>query len=245
MRGGTVPRWQPGKAGLRKSGQRSREPDDPAEAWSKIWDDGVRSSPRCDAFEASAVGAFATLDPVTLPEPHGGAGRTERLSMDAIFKKRNTLPSDARAGLIRPSREDAEAAVRTLIAFAGDDPEREGLIDTPKRVVAAYEELYSGYRENAEDVLDRTFSETGGYDDLVLVRGYSVPLALRAPHDAVFRDRAHRLSADRAGCWIVEAGAPNRRVLAAATDAGASQLADCHINREGPQAARRRRDVAG
>jgi GTP cyclohydrolase I len=116
------------------------------------------------------VGAFATLDPVTLPEPHGGTGRTERLSMDAIFKKRNTLPSDARAGLIRPSREDAEAAVRTLIAFAGDDPEREGLIDTPKRVVAAYEELYSGYRENAEDVLDRTFSETGGYDDLVLVR---------------------------------------------------------------------------
>ena len=70
--------------------------------------------------------------------------------MDAIFKKRNTLPSDARAGLIRPSREEAEAAVRTLIAFAGDDPEREGLIDTPKRVVAAYEELYSGYRESAE-----------------------------------------------------------------------------------------------
>ena len=90
--------------------------------------------------------------------------------MDAIFKKRNTLPSDARAGLIRPSREEAESAVRTLIAFAGDDPEREGLIDTPKRVVAAYEELYSGYRESAEDVLDRTFSETGGYDDLVLVR---------------------------------------------------------------------------
>ncbi|MFZ0113340.1 MAG: GTP cyclohydrolase I FolE, partial [Xanthobacteraceae bacterium] len=50
--------------------------------------------------------------------------------MDAIFKKRNTLPSDARAGLIRPSREEAESAVRTLIAFAGDDPEREGLIDT-------------------------------------------------------------------------------------------------------------------
>ena len=90
--------------------------------------------------------------------------------MDAVFKKRNTLPSDARPGLLRPSREEAEAAVRTLIAFAGDDPEREGLIDTPKRVVSAYEELYSGYRESAEDVLDRTFSETGGYDEVVVLR---------------------------------------------------------------------------
>jgi len=75
--------------------------------------------------------------------------------MDAVFKKRNTLPSDARPGLVRPSREDAEAAVRTLIAFAGDDPEREGLIDTPKRVVAAYEELYSGYRSSTSSALSR------------------------------------------------------------------------------------------
>jgi GTP cyclohydrolase I len=70
----------------------------------------------------------------------------------------------------RPSREDAEAAVRTLIAYAGDDPAREGLAETPKRVVDAYEELYSGYRECPAEVLDRTFSEMGPYDDLVLVR---------------------------------------------------------------------------
>jgi GTP cyclohydrolase I len=72
--------------------------------------------------------------------------------------------------LPRPSREEAEAAVRALIAYAGDDPAREGLLDTPKRVVSAYDELYRGYRECPVDVLDRTFSEIGAYEDFVLVR---------------------------------------------------------------------------
>ena len=70
----------------------------------------------------------------------------------------------------RPSREAAEAAVRTLIAYAGDDPAREGVLETPKRVVNAYEEIYRGYRECPAEILDRTFSETGAYDDFVLVR---------------------------------------------------------------------------
>ena len=70
----------------------------------------------------------------------------------------------------RPSREEAEAAVRTLIAYAGDDPAREGLVETPRRVVGAFDEIYQGYRECPVEVLDRTFSETGGYDDFVLVR---------------------------------------------------------------------------
>ncbi len=73
----------------------------------------------------------------------------------------------------RPSREEAEAAVRTLIAYIGDDPNREGVRDTPKRVIGAYEELYRGYRESPAETLDRTFSETGAYDDLVLVRDSS------------------------------------------------------------------------
>src|SRR5664280_1807698 len=73
----------------------------------------------------------------------------------------------------RPSREQAEAAVRTLIAYAGDNPDREGLLETPKRVIGAYEELYQGYRECPVEVLDRTFSETGGYDDFVLVKDIS------------------------------------------------------------------------
>jgi GTP cyclohydrolase I len=70
----------------------------------------------------------------------------------------------------RPSREEAEAAVRTLIAYAGDDPLREGVLETPKRVIDAYEEIYQGYRECPAEVLDRTFSETAGYDDFVLVK---------------------------------------------------------------------------
>ena len=70
----------------------------------------------------------------------------------------------------QPSREEAEAAVRTLIAYAGDDPEREGLLDTPRRVVDAYGEVYQGYTECPAEVLDRTFAETGGYDDFVLVK---------------------------------------------------------------------------
>src|SRR5262249_38721353 len=70
----------------------------------------------------------------------------------------------------RPSPEDAEGAVRTLIAYAGDNPAREGVLETPRRVIDAYDEIYRGYRECPVQVLDRTFSEFGTYDDLVLVR---------------------------------------------------------------------------
>ena len=70
----------------------------------------------------------------------------------------------------RPTREQAEEAVRTLIAFAGDDPAREGVLDTPKRVVEAYEEMFRGYTECPAEVLDRTFAESEAYDDFVLVR---------------------------------------------------------------------------
>ena len=70
----------------------------------------------------------------------------------------------------KPSREQALAAVPTLIAYAGGDPDREGLRDTPKRVVDAYAELYSGYRECPVDVLERTFGDIGRYEDFVLVR---------------------------------------------------------------------------
>ena len=93
--------------------------------------------------------------------------------MDACIKTRTALPSDEWTDLIRPSREDAEAAVRTLIAYAGDDPAREGLLDTPGRVVDAYGELFQGYNECPVDVLDKTFSETAGYDDFVLVKDIS------------------------------------------------------------------------
>ena len=101
----------------------------------------------------------------------------------------------------RPSREQAEAAVRTLIAYAGDNPDREGLLDTPKRVVGAYEELYRGYRECPAEVLDRTFSETGGYDDFVLVRDITLQFALRASHDAVLSARRMSPICRSSGWW--------------------------------------------
>jgi GTP cyclohydrolase IA len=70
----------------------------------------------------------------------------------------------------RPSREEAEEAVRTLIRWAGDEPEREGLAGTPARVVRAYEEWFSGYQEEPADYLKRTFEEVAGYDEMVLLR---------------------------------------------------------------------------
>lgn len=70
----------------------------------------------------------------------------------------------------RPSRTQAEAAVRTLIAWAGDDPAREGVADTPARVVKAYEEFFAGYRIDPEALLARTFEEVEGYDEMVLLR---------------------------------------------------------------------------
>jgi len=94
--------------------------------------------------------------------------------MDAVVK---TFPNISecigaakKPGVARPTREEAEAAVRTLIAWIGEDPAREGLAETPRRVVKAYDELFKGYNECPDEILDRTFSETAGYDDLVLVR---------------------------------------------------------------------------
>jgi GTP cyclohydrolase IA len=70
----------------------------------------------------------------------------------------------------RPSREAAEEAVRTLIRWAGEIPAREGLLDTPARVVRAYEEWFEGYEQDPVEMLQRTFEEVGGYDDIVVLR---------------------------------------------------------------------------
>lgn len=71
----------------------------------------------------------------------------------------------------RPSKEEAQEAVRTLLRWAGDDPNREGLLGTPDRVVRAYEEFFAGYAENPVEMLSRTFEETDGYDELVVLKG--------------------------------------------------------------------------
>ncbi len=74
----------------------------------------------------------------------------------------------------RPSRSEAEAAVRTLIRWAGDDPTREGLIDTPSRVVRAWDDFFAGYNQDPIDALARTFEEVDGYDEIVLMRDIRV-----------------------------------------------------------------------
>ena len=73
-------------------------------------------------------------------------------------------------GRDKPSRADAEAAVRTLIEWAGDDPDREGLVDTPDRVVRAYEEFFAGYHEDPVEILATTFQETADYDEMIVMR---------------------------------------------------------------------------
>ena len=91
--------------------------------------------------------------------------------MDSAVKRR---PAAASSLVRRPSRDEALEAVRTLLAWAGDDPTREGLRDTPSRVVDAYREWFSGYDRDPADELAKTFEEVGGYDDIVLLRNIEV-----------------------------------------------------------------------
>src|ERR1700761_1295530 len=90
--------------------------------------------------------------------------------MDKAVGTKRRAKSGGGAAMPRPSREAAEAAVRTLIRWAGDDPDREGLKATPARVVRAYEEWFAGYGDDPSEYLKRTFEETGGYDEVVVLR---------------------------------------------------------------------------
>jgi GTP cyclohydrolase I len=90
----------------------------------------------------------------------------------------------------RPTRQEAESAVRTLLAWAGDDPQREGLVDTPRRVVEAYEELFGGYGANPDEALARVFRDVEGYADIVVVR--DIPFVSHCEHHiAPFFGKAH------------------------------------------------------
>ena len=110
--------------------------------------------------------------------------------MDMNIKAKVVADTALERVIKRPSREEAEAAVRTLIAWTGDDPDREGLLDTPRRVVDAYREFFAGYDEDAGKILETTFSEVGGYDDIVLVR--DIPFNSHCEHHMVpFVGKAH------------------------------------------------------
>src|SRR5580693_4356699 len=89
---------------------------------------------------------------------------------NVVNAKRSRAKATEAASPEKPSRGEAEAAVRTLIRWAGDDPDREGLVGTPGRVVRSYEEFFSGYGEDPATILQRTFEETDGYDEMVVLR---------------------------------------------------------------------------
>lgn len=106
--------------------------------------------------------------------------------MDSVLRPFTSVGDDVE----RPSREAARAAARTLIAYTGDDPDRHGLLDTPERVLDAFDEMFAGYSEDPVAALSRTFEETGGYDDMVLVR--DIGFASHCQHHLMpFMGKAH------------------------------------------------------
>jgi GTP cyclohydrolase I len=158
--------------------------------------------------------------------------------MDAVVKSLSARTAQANADKTkseRPNREEAEAAVRTLIRWAGDDPAREGLIDTPKRVARAYEELFGGYGQDPAPVLERVFEEVEEYGEIVLVRDISFHSHCEH-HMLPFIGKAHI-------AYYPNEGVVGLSKLARLVDVYARRLHRGHRPRA--EAARRRRDDRG
>jgi GTP cyclohydrolase I len=116
---------------------------------------------------APSVGCTTSPPRFRLPTLFQDPGSPTIATEHPVTRRRNaTKTRDSK----RPSREEAEHAVRTLIRWVGDDPEREGLTGTPARVVKAYEDWFGGYRDDPVDFLRRTFYEVDGYDELIVLR---------------------------------------------------------------------------
>ena len=115
----------------------------------------------------------------------------ERLQMIPVVKSLPAEGSSADKFRVRkPSQAEAEAAIRTLLHWAGDDPSREGLADTPRRVAEAFKEYFKGYAEDPNEILDRVFEEVEGYQDMILVR--DIPFHSHCEHHmAPFFGKAH------------------------------------------------------
>ncbi len=101
-----------------------------------------------------------------------------------------TYPKPLTKSIAAPSQEEAESAVRTLLAWAGDNPNREGLLDTPRRVTKAYKEYFAGYAQDPAEILTRVFEEVGGYDDMVMLKDIAF-VSHCEHHVAPFFGRAH------------------------------------------------------
>ena len=109
--------------------------------------------------------------------------------MDKVVNSKRSRPKPGASD--KPTRAEAEAAVRTLLRWAGDDPDREGLVATPARVVRAYEEWFAGYNDDPREYLKRTFEETGGYDEVVALRDVSLRKSHCEHHMAPIIGRVH------------------------------------------------------
>jgi GTP cyclohydrolase I len=96
--------------------------------------------------------------------------RPRKTPRDKSSRSSETMVAETPVHIARPDPKDVEEAVRTLIRWAGDDPDREGLVGTPGRVARAFEDWFSGYQEDPKEMLQRTFEEVGGYDEIVLLR---------------------------------------------------------------------------
>jgi len=92
------------------------------------------------------------------------------LDYGATMTKHKTINKPISKPVSKPSREEAMDAVRTMIAWAGDDPSREGLLETPKRVIKAYEEFFAGYEMDPDEILNKTFEEVAGYDEMIIIK---------------------------------------------------------------------------
>jgi len=99
------------------------------------------------------------------------------------FAPEKPSTADARSSIVRPTRAEAEKAVRTLILWTGDNPDREGLEETPSRVVRSYEEFYAGYQQDPVEILRTTFEETEGYDEMVVLK--DIPFESHCEHHMV------------------------------------------------------------
>ena len=154
---------------------------------------------------------------------YGGSPRGEgqRFKFQHLGPRMKDRPAiHAVKSVERPSRALAEEAVRTLIRWSGDDPEREGLVGTPARVVRAYEEWFSGYFEDPREYLERTFEEVGGYDEIVVLRDIRFEFSLRASYRADHRPSSYWLSSTQSSCWHFEIGPSRQRLCKAASGAG-------------------------
>ena len=136
---------------------------------------------RATAKPQGRRGVFITLE--------GGEGAGKSTQIKRLASKIQVLGKDV-AVTREPGGAPGAEAIRTLLVWAGDDPAREGLRDTPKRVAKAYEELFKGYAQDAGQVLSTIFEEVEGYDDMVLVK--DIPFASHCEHHMVpFVGKAH------------------------------------------------------